>query len=251
MEFPLLPMNLRTALLLVFLATPAFSQEARKAMPASAKTAPAPQINPAPARPAPAPAADDAAPAQSVPEAETARPPAPGDDAEQTPLISSEVGGRDLQFFHSAVDVGRLEGWLGDLAKNKAETDQIKAIGDALQSTQAESTRFLARLARGKGVDLPNSKTAPTQQKKIADQLGALKGPKFEKALMEQIVVAAQQSVAVYEGAMKSKDEQIRRFAEQMLPISKEKLTLAGRINGSAPSVSAPNFRGNTPGGLE
>src|SRR4051794_34050118 len=51
-------------------------------------------------------------------------------------LITTELGGRDLLFFTKTHEIGALETWLGEQAKTKGEADKVKAVGDALQSTQ-------------------------------------------------------------------------------------------------------------------
>ena len=156
-------------------------------------------------------------------------------------LITTDIGGRDLQFFSSAIESGLLVAYLGDLAKTRAEAGAIKDVGSALANTQADENKQLVRLAALKGVTLSTEPPAP--QAKIAEEIDKLTGSAFDKACMDKIIAAAKDSVASYEGAVESKDGDIKSFSEQMLPISKEKLRLAEKMTGAGAKAAKALFR--------
>ena len=156
-------------------------------------------------------------------------------------LITTDIGGRDLQFFSSAIESGLLVAYLGDLAKTRAEAGAIKDVGSALANTQADENKQLVRLAALKGVTLSIEPPAP--QAKIAEEIEKLTGSNFDKACMDKIIAAAKDSVASYEGAVESKDGDIKSFSEQMLPISKEKLRLAEKMTGAGAKAAKALFR--------
>jgi Domain of unknown function (DUF4142) len=159
-------------------------------------------------------------------------------------LITTDIGGRDLQFFSSAIESGRLVAWLGDLAKTRAESGAIKDVGSALANTQADENKQLIRLAALKGVIIPAE--APAQQATMAGELDALAASNFDKACMDKIIAASKDSVTAYEGAVTSKDGDIKSFSEQMLPISKEKLRLAEKMTGAGAKAAKALFRTGT-----
>lgn len=159
-------------------------------------------------------------------------------------LITTDIGGRDLQFFTSAIESGLLVAWLGDLAKKRAESGAIKDVGSALANTQVDENRQLVRLASLKGVTL--STEPPVQQAKLAAELDKATGSEFDKTCMDKIIAASKDSVAAYEGAVESKDGDIRSFSEQMLPISKEKLRLAEKMTGAGTKAAKALFRTGT-----
>lgn len=163
-------------------------------------------------------------------------------------LISTELNGQDVQFFLSAYEVGALETWLGGQAKTRGESDKVKAVGDALQSTQAEETGLLVRLAKRKGVALGAPKMPAGRQKQAMTELAALTGAKFDSAVMEQITAATQQATEVYGAAVQSSDPEVKHFATQILPMAREKLTLASRVSGKAlPPGAKPGFHETAP----
>lgn len=156
-------------------------------------------------------------------------------------LITTEIGGLDLQFFTTSIETGTMIAMLGELAKTRAEAGVIKDIGSALAHTQADENRQLVKLAALKGIAL--STESPAGQTAATAELDQLTGSNFDKACMDRIIAASKESVAAYEGAVASKDSDIKGFSEQMLPISKEKLRLAEKMTGAGTKAAKALFR--------
>jgi predicted outer membrane protein len=163
-------------------------------------------------------------------------------------LITTDLGGNELQFFQDAFALGTLESWLGGEAKARGEGDRVKALGEALQETQTEETQLLVRLARRKGVELKLGKTMPERQARAKAQLASLQGAQFDAAILELIVATTREEADVYARAAGSTDPDVKRFVEQISSIVNDKLTLASRVSGKPlPPGATPGFRENTP----
>lgn len=183
----------------------------------------------------------DAPAAASVTSAVDSTPPAPG-ESKSSSVDSGNIGGPDLQFLFSAIEEGNLQLFLGELARTKAETNQVRALGDVLSSTQREENEKLLRLATMKGVTMRDAE--PSGKKAVAAKLEKLNGPKFDKTVMEEIVNVTERAVATFEAAANTKDGDIKAFIEEGLPLAKEKLLLANKMTGNARrSDHAPSFR--------
>lgn len=156
-------------------------------------------------------------------------------------LITTDIGGLDLQFFTASIETGTMIATLGELAKTRAEAGVIKDIGSALAHTQSDENRQLVKLAALKGVTL--STEPPARQTAAAAELEQLTGSNFDKACMDRIIAASKESVVAYEAAVESKDGDIKGFSEQMLPISKEKLRLAEKMTGAGAKAAKALFR--------
>jgi putative membrane protein len=181
-----------------------------------------------------------AAPANAAGSASAAKPGTPV-SPEQT---TAAPDNRDLQFVTAAFEYGRTQLWLGELAKTRAETEQIKAMGVVLSSTQAEENKKLLRLAAKKGITLPRGDG--TLQKEVAAKLDKLSGAKFEKQLLEEMLSVNQRAVANYELASATQDPDIKTFVEEGLPLAKEKLLFTNKMTGTARrSDKQPGFRGD------
>lgn len=159
-------------------------------------------------------------------------------------LISSEMSGTDLQFFTSAAEAGRIQIYLVGLLRDKAESEQIKGLGTALIGTQEEENKQVSRLAMLKGWTIS---TEPTPaQKAVGAALEKQTGSDFDKAAMDKLIAAGQQSVSAYESAAKSTDGDIKGFAEQMLPLAQEKLRLTEKMTGAG-KAAGQLFRTGAP----
>jgi predicted outer membrane protein len=159
-------------------------------------------------------------------------------------LINSEISGKDLEFLTNTIALGRVQSWLVQTAQEKAETPEVRALGGALAEIQADENRYVAKLASLKGVVIPSAQEVSPEQKALATKMKPLAGPKLEKALVEEIVNAAEKSVTEYEAGRQSQDAEIKRLAEQMLPAAKSRLQFASRAAGHAQDTSTrPTFR--------
>src|SRR5438105_3005189 len=68
------------------------------------------------------------------------------------PLITSELNGSDVEFLSSTADCGLIDVKLGELAALRAETSEIKSLGDAIAKDQREAGSELQKLAEKKGL---------------------------------------------------------------------------------------------------
>ena len=179
-------------------------------------------------RPAPAPRGPATPAPFSLPATTAAPTPQPGK------LLTADLGGRDLRFLGDALEHGLAQVYLTDVAKAKGASDQVKGFAGVLADTQKQENEKLARLAEMKGVTLGARQAAA--QKALADRFEVLAGPKFEKAWFEEIIALNQQVIANYEIGAQSTDLEIKGFAEKALPLAREKLILANKFTGNAPT---------------
>jgi putative membrane protein len=89
----------------------------------------------------------------------------------------------------------------------------------------------LAAAAKGANVTLPNSMSQSQQQR--VQQLAALKGPAFDRAYMNEMVMDHQKDVAAFDQAAKSQPEPFKSFAAKQLPILRDHLKGAQDIQAS------------------
>jgi predicted outer membrane protein len=152
-------------------------------------------------------------------------------------LITTKLSGRDLDFFESLLGTGQLQALLGELVKSKAESPLVKSVGTILASTQTEENKQISRLATLNGLAL--SAAAAGAQRQTSAVLEKLSGSSFDIACVSKIVEANQQTVRAYEEGAESKNPEIRSFSEQMLPIARERLRIAGKMM-ETPGKAAP-----------
>jgi len=168
-------------------------------------------------------------------------PPPDSTDSNSTKLISSEMSGRDLEFFTKVSDAGREEAYFVDLLKKSASSDVIKKLADALNAAQSEENMHIAKLASQKGWSLSLAPTAA--QKKAGEEIEKLSGSNLDKAAMDRIVAASNEALGAYQEATHSSDTQIKTFAAQMIPLAEEKRHLVEKMTGAGAKAANQLFR--------
>ena len=161
------------------------------------------------------------------------------DTMESNGLITTKLGGRDLDFFELLLETGQLQVVLGELVKTKAESPLVKSVGTILASTQVEENKQINRLATMNGLTL-SAAAAGTPRQASAD-LEKLSGASFDIACVSKIVEANRQTVRAYEEGAESKNPEIQSFSGQMLPIARERLRIAEKMI-EAPVKPAPGL---------
>jgi putative membrane protein len=170
---------------------------------------------------------------------------ASGDSGQAGKLISSEMSGRDLEFFTKVTDAGREVAFFVEILKKSASSGVIKKLADALTAAQAEENMHTAKLASQKGWSVSLAPTA--DDKKAADEILKLSGSNLDKAAMDRIVAASNEALAAYQQATQSSDSQIKIFAAQMLPLAEEKRHLVEKMTGAGPKAANQLFRHGVP----
>ena len=163
-------------------------------------------------------------------------------------IISTEIGGKDLQFMLAASNAGIVQTNLGELAKKRAQNEAVKLLGEAVATGHAATKTELQILASKKGVGVSN--TPNREQIALVDNILKLSGEKFEKACMDEIIRLQQVEVADFESAAESSDPDVNAFARKFLPQLREQFLLAKKIGAMAarPSpTAAPAFRATAP----
>jgi predicted outer membrane protein len=149
-------------------------------------------------------------------------------------LYDTDLSGRDLVFFQTANETGLRQLALATLARERAESDHIKAVAATFAGTQASEIKQLARLASLKGLSLAIP-VAPDP----AAEFEKLEGVKFDKKWIERLVAVNSAAVTAYESGAQSADPEIKAFAAAMLPLAQAKLQIANRLAGKAPDAAA------------
>lgn len=156
-------------------------------------------------------------------------------------IISSEMSGRDLEFFTKAVDAGREQAYFVEMLKKSASSDQIKKLADALTATQNEENMHIAKLASQKGWTVSLEPTPSL--KKAGAEIAKLSGSNLDQAAMDKVVTASGKAMATYQEAAQSEDPQIKNFALQMLPLAEEKRHLVEKMTGVGAKAANQLFR--------
>lgn len=139
---------------------------------------------------------------------------------------ASSVSSSDRKFMDKAAQGGMAEVKLGELAAQKAQSDQVKQFGQRMVDDHSKADDQLKQLASTKGVTLPTTIDKSTQ--KEYDKLSKLSGPEFDREYMKHMVSDHKKDISDFKSeASKAKDADVKQFASSTLPTLQEHLQLA------------------------
>jgi putative membrane protein len=142
---------------------------------------------------------------------------------------SSGLSASDKMFVKKAAEGGLAEVQLGQLATEKASSDDVKKFGQRMVDDHSKANDQLKQVASSKGVDLPQDLDA--RDKATKDHLSKLSGAAFDRAYMKDMVTDHTKDVAEFERESKAgKDPDVKNFAAQTVPTLQDHLKEAKSI---------------------
>jgi len=148
----------------------------------------------------------------------------------------------DQTFLKKAAQGGMAEVELGQLAVQKASSDQVKQFGQRMVDDHSKANDQLKQLAQQEHVKLPTQPSAKDKATKA--KLENLSGKEFDEAYMSDMLKDHKKDVAEFERESKNaKDPAVKDFAQRTLPTLREHLKQAQRIS---PSANTQASNGNS-----
>lgn len=156
---------------------------------------------------------------------------------------SSQLTATDKKFVRTAAAGGLAEVELGQLATQKAGSDDVKKFGQRMVDDHSKANDQLKQVAASEGIQIPDKLSAKDQATK--DRLSKLSGEQFDRAYMKDMVKDHTQDIAEFQReSTNGSDPQVKDFASKTLPILQSHLQEAQQI---APTTtkSADNMKGS------
>jgi len=139
------------------------------------------------------------------------------------------MGNTNTAFVEKAARGGLAEVELGQLAVQKASSQEVKQFAQHMVDDHSKANEQLKQVAAQEHIDLPQQPNANDKATKA--RLAKLSGERFDKAYMNDMVKDHQKDVAEFERESKtSKDPAVKSFAEQTLPTLRDHLKEAQKI---------------------
>lgn len=129
----------------------------------------------------------------------------------------------------------------GNLAQERAQSDQVKNYGETLVTDHKELDRNVTSFAERNEITLPsaeegsNAQLDKMQQKHqaMAERLKSLSGAQFDRAFATAMVQGHQQAVQLVRNAIsQAQDEQFKSLLTDTLPVLQKHLQLAQQLQG-------------------
>jgi putative membrane protein len=143
---------------------------------------------------------------------------------------SASVSPADKTFIKHAAEGGMAEVELGQMAAQKASSDEVKKFGERMVNDHSKANDQLKQVAADKGVEVPQKLSGKHEATK--DRLSKRSGAAFDKAYMADMVKDHTEDVASFKReSQTAKDPDLRNFAQQTLPTLESHLKEAKSIN--------------------
>ena len=140
--------------------------------------------------------------------------------------MGGNLAAADRTFVKEAAIGGMAEVDLGNLAKDKASSADVKQFGDRMVTDHGKANDELKSWAQQKNVTLPAELDA--KHKATHDRLAKLSGDAFDKAYMRDMVTDHEKDVAAFKKASTTaKDADLKAWAAKTLPTLEDHLKLA------------------------
>lgn len=146
----------------------------------------------------------------------------------------SNVSQQDREFMMKAAQANMAEIQSGQLAAQKAASEDVKQFGQHMVEEHGKALQELQTLAQKKGVTLPQQPDKDAQ--KTMQQLEKVSGKEFDQRYIKEVGVKSHREASklFQQAASRSKDPEVRAFAEEMLPDIKQHLQMAQRMQQSS-----------------
>jgi len=145
----------------------------------------------------------------------------------------------DQPFAREAAIGGMAEVALGNLAKEKASSADVKQFGDRMVTDHGKANDELKQWAQQKHVTLPAAIDGKHQA--THDRLAKLSGEAFDKAYMSDMVMDHQHDVAAFKReAASGKDPDLKAWAAKTLPTLQDHLKMAQDTAAKVGATSGP-----------
>lgn len=136
------------------------------------------------------------------------------------PLFAADkgLGGEDKKFFKEAASGGMMEVQLGQLASDKAQSQDVKNFGSRMVTDHGKANDELKQLAQQKKWTLP--KKLEPKHKSMVEKMQKVSGSEFDKQYMKGMVMDHAKDVEDFrKAAQKVKDPELKAWAEKTLPV--------------------------------
>lgn len=145
-------------------------------------------------------------------------------------VAGAKTSHRDREFVEMAVNGGKAEITMAQMAQQRATDPQVKAFAEKMATDHGKANDELAKIASSQGFMLPADGKGEDhrEHERAAKKLDKLSGSEFDKAYMKHMVEDHKKDVKAFEKAAKSADNaELKGFASRTLPTLQAHLKLA------------------------
>jgi len=137
----------------------------------------------------------------------------------------------EKEFMTNAARGGMMEVQLGNLAEQKASSNDVKQFGERMSTDHSQLGQKLQQLASNLNFTLPQELNP--EQQNVVSRLEKLAGKAFDREYMREMVSDHVKDISEFErAASQVTNADIKQFASEALPTMRDHLKMAREIAG-------------------
>lgn len=130
------------------------------------------------------------------------------------------------KFVKEAASGGMMEVKLGEMASQKASSEEVKAFGQRMVEDHTKANNELKEIASANNLTIPE--TMMDKQQKTVDKLSELSGEEFDKEYMKTMLKDHKKEISKFEKAAENADNtELQSWAQKTLDVLEQHLQLA------------------------
>jgi putative membrane protein len=138
----------------------------------------------------------------------------------------------DEAFVRNAAEGGMAEVKLGQLAEEKAQSEEVKKFGRRMVEDHTKANEELKQIAQRENINLPTAESRKDSQE--YESLSKLSGEAFDRAYAQEMVKDHQKDVSEFKQmATSAQNPALKQFAQQTLPTLESHLQEARQMEQS------------------
>jgi len=131
----------------------------------------------------------------------------------------------DYKFVTEAIQGGRMEVTLGQMAAKNAANLEVRKFGERMVQDHEKANTELADLIAKKGATLPEPSVK--KEERMVDHLKSLTGPDFDRAYVKEMLSDHKKDVKEFQKqAEKADDAELKSWVSKTLPTLQEHLSI-------------------------
>jgi putative membrane protein len=135
----------------------------------------------------------------------------------------------DEKFVRDAAEGSMAEVKLGQLAEEKAQSEEVKKFAKRMVEDHSKATEELKQLGMQEGINLPTDVSRQDAEK--YERLAKMSGPEFDKACAQEMVKDHEKDVAEFKRATSiAQKPALKQFAQRELPTLESHLQQAKQM---------------------
>ena len=167
--------------------------------------------------------------AQGAAEPKPVADPRPADTSKPGASRSRALNAYDRNFAKTAADAGNAEVTMGQLAKNRARSPDVRAFATRMVDDHQKAGQELHDLAARKSITLPSQLS--TKDRSELDKLSRLQGEAFDAEYVKAQLLAHQEAVALFTAETQNgNDADLKQFASSTRPTLEEHLRMVQQL---------------------